>query len=463
MSGPLRRKWKREKKEEKEQKRKPDPYRPPPIGYGGSPKSGAWKETLPENEKMRQGEFKSPWTGQVYDRWAPIGLKQKGIDRQGGLGRSRAYETPNQRKIREALTPHKQVVKEYEKYYPGLAPPHMQPRPKKERVPVRHAYRAGNFSDVFKQLVVQTVVDLKVQKKESPIWYVEPCGGEGEYHVSRLRKPEEERPPMRWPTAEVLFEALEAQDMTYMPPEVRGWVESVRLLNRKQEDFEVRGPDADADPQTDGIQWLPSTALMALRLLRKQDPVTIFEDNPVAFAALFNFVRNFGQTFDPHIELIFKDGLKSVVKRFIEKKTISKAHGPVNGQRGIVVIDADWTRGGEAYRCQDAVLRLRKHWRSATVLVTYPLGPDYEHKTRKLIKTVRDEDASLDLLLAEMFVDTPGWTASSPEPPWRGCGVLISSPPHTCAERIRAALSVVCQELAALPGASEMRVVVEPV
>jgi len=246
-----------------------------------------------------------------------------------------------------------------------------------------------------------------------------------------------------------------------MPPEVRCWVECVRELNRQQEDFEVRGPDAEADPRREGVQWLPSTTMMAMRMLRKQDPVSIFEDNPVAFAALFNFVRNFGESFKPHIELIFKDGLKSVAKRFIEKKTISKAHGPVVNQRGIVLIDPDYTRGSEAYNCQDAILRLRKHWRASTVLLTYPLAPRYEHKTRKLIETVKEKDPSLDLLLAEMYVDTPDWTDASLEPEWRGCGVLISSPPHTCAERIRAALSVVCQELASLPGASEMRVVVE--
>mmetsp|Transcript_26261 Transcript_26261/g.81865 ORF Transcript_26261/g.81865 Transcript_26261/m.81865 type:complete len:415 (+) Transcript_26261:769-2013(+) len=412
---------------------------------------------------MRQGEFQSPWTNQVYDRWAPIGLKQKGVDRQGGLGRARAYETPAQRRLREALNPGQRVVPEWEKFYPGLGPSHMQPPPKKERVPMRHAYRAGNFSDIFKQLVVQTVVDLKVQKSETPIWYVEPCGGEGEYHVSRLRKPGDERRPMHWPTAEVLFEALEGQDLTYMPPELRGWAEAVRALNRRQEGFEVQGLHADADPEVDGIQWLPSTACVALRLLRKQDPVTIMEDNKVSFAALFNFVRNFGETFAPHIELVCKDGLRLTKRRFVwkEESAVSTAHGPLQGRRGIVFIDPDYSRGSEAYRCMDTVVLLRKHWRSATVVVTYPLGPTCEQKARKFNSKVREMDPSLDLLVAEIVVDTPGSAQGSDEDQWRGCGVLISSPPHTCAERIRAALGVVSQELSGLPGASEIRLTVE--
>mmetsp|Transcript_22476 Transcript_22476/g.46629 ORF Transcript_22476/g.46629 Transcript_22476/m.46629 type:complete len:252 (+) Transcript_22476:187-942(+) len=249
--------------------------------------------------------------------------------------------------------------------------------------------------------------------------------------------------------------------MTYMPPEVQGWVEGVRLLNRRQEDFEVTGPDADADPEFDGIQWLPSTMMMACRLLREQDLVSIFEDHPVGFAALFNFVRNFGDNLDPHVELVFSDGFKSVRKRFVEKKAISKAHGLVQGQRGIVFIDPDYTRGSEPYRCMDSVIKLRKHWQAATVVMTYPLGPKYEYKQRSFNKALKQKDASLDLMMAELYVDTPDWTEDSEEPQWRGCGVLISSPPHTCAERIRAALNVVCQELAGLPGAREMRVVVE--
>jgi len=367
-----------------------------------------------------------------------------------------------QRKIREAREPGEVITPEFKKFYPGTAPENVTPPERGEKKHPRHAYRAGNFSDIFKQLVVQTVVDLKVQKSESPVWYVETCSGEGEYHVGRLKTPGEERPPMRWPTAEVLFEALDRQDMTYMPPELRGWMEGVRLLNRRQEEFEVRGPEADADAQEEGPQWLPSTAMLALTLLREQDPVTLFEDSPLSFAALFNFVRNFSSKFDAHIELIFKDGFKSVRKMFVEKKTISKAFGPLDKQRGIVFVDPDYARGSEAYRCMDTIVRLRKHWRSATVMVTYPLGPQYVDKARKFQDSVCSKDPSLDMLMAELYVDTRGWTEGSEEPQWRGCGVLISSPPHTTAERVRAVLNVLCQELSSLPDAHKMRVVVKP-
>ena len=39
-----------------------------------------------------------------------------------------------------------------------------------------------------------------------------------------------------------------------------------------------------------------------------------------------------------------------------------------------VFIDPDYTRGGEAERCQKIMVDLWKHWRSATVVITYPIG-----------------------------------------------------------------------------------------
>jgi len=109
----------------------------------------------------------------------------------------------------------------------------------------------------------------------------------------------------------------------------------------------------------------------------------------------------------------------------------------------------------------DIIVRLRKHWRSATVIVTYPLGPDYADKARKFQQSVREKDPSLDLLMAELYINTPQWTPKSEEPQWRGCGVLISSPPYTTAERVRAVLNVLCQELSQVQGAHKMRVRVE--
>jgi len=429
----------------------------------GARSGGRQKDDMPSPGT----QFTSPWTGKVYDRWAPIGLAGKGENqyRQSGLGAARAYETPIQRQIKEALNPEgERKYQEWEKYAPGMAPAHLLPPEKKKKELVRHACRAGNFSDIFKQLLVQTVIDLKVSKKETPLWYVETCGGEGEYHVGRLKKKGEIRKPMLWPTAEILYEALLDKDMKTMPAEIQGWFEAMQFLNTTREDFEAVGSGAEpgSSSTVDGrARWLPSTALVALRRLRKQDPATIFEDNPVSFAALYNFVRNFSSEFEPHVEISVKDGFKMVRRIFCERKDDSQAHGRFKSQRGFVFMDPDYTRGSEAQRCQDMVSRLRKHWRSATVMMTYPLRPDFEHKARKINMEIRDRDPGLDLLTAEMYVYTPDWTPESEAPKWRGCGALISSPPYTSAERMRAALGCLKRELQALPGAHKIKYEVE--
>ncbi|CAK8997342.1 Hemicentin-1 [Durusdinium trenchii] len=474
-SGPAVREQKRAKKAERERRLEkfrspyvPNRHEPPPLTARGAPKTGAWENGTPETEQMRQGQFTSPWTGQVYDRWSAEGRLQRNTDRQGGLARSRAYETPTQRQIATAVEERdSDHTPEWAKYYPGLAPVDKLPLTQRRtgaqvQTFDRHAYRAGNFGDIFKQLLVHTIVELKVEKKESPVWYVEPCGGEGEYHVSRMRGELDDRPSMRWPKAEDLYSVLQDQDLTYMPPEVKGWMETVQMLNFSEDmEFEETGEGADKAPK--GIQWLPSTTMVALRLLRKQDPVTIWEDSRRAFAPLFNFVRNWSSKVQPHIELIFKDGLKHCHRRWVQHKpgSISEVYGKYNGQRGVVFIDPDYTRGGEAERCKTLIVDLWKHWRSATVVITYPIGPQYEKKARDFNMSVRRADKTLDLMTIEAYVENKAWHEDSKEDRWRGYGALISQPPHTTAERTKAALKVVCDSLATMPEAEPIHFRIE--
>jgi 23S rRNA A2030 N6-methylase RlmJ len=274
-----------------------------------------------------------------------------------------------------------------------------------------------------------------------------------------MRGQKDDRTPQQWPTTENLYEALNSQDMTYMPLELRHWVETVQMLN-SQEDFEVKGENFN---NSKSLQWLPSTALMALGQLRKQDPVSLFEDQHVPFAALFNFTRNFASQFDAPLEIAFADGFKMVDKLFINKVQESKQHGKIQNRRGLVVIDPDYKRGSEAFRCQRAVVGLRKHWYAATVMVFYPLRPEFLTKSKKFINTVRQADGSLDLLKAELYVETPNWDEWSEQPKWRGCGVLISSPPYTAGERIQACLTVLAEELGTVKGGDYIHVKVEKV
>jgi len=465
MPANLVRKFDREKKQENQEKKaafKMDKNRPPPAGASGTPTTGAWEGGRPDSENERAGEFKSPFTGQTYDRWAPLGLKQLSTDRQGGLGRARAYETPSQRQLRKALEEEEEDdTPEYKKYYPGTAPQELRPEAKREYRRFRHAEKAGGFRDVFNQLVVSTLVDLKIAKSESPVWYIEPMAGEGEYHVSRLQEVGRPIPELvRWPTVEDLYKVLSDQDLTYMPQEIRSWYEAVRDLNAK--DFEVTGPEAKVVKQSQEIQWLPSTAFCAMKLLREQDPVTLYEEHDIAFSSLFNFVRNFSEELKPHLELAFDDGMIKLSRIFIDKLDHSKAHGKFTGQRGLIVIDSDFNRGGEVQRFSEIARKLHKHWRAATVMVTYPLKPATEVKFRNFIRAIREDNKGMDLISAELYVDNLRYREDDPDDhAWFGCGCLIMMPTHTTAERIRAAVGVFCQEMSKQPGAAEIRLKVE--
>eukprot|EP00933_Yihiella_yeosuensis_P033882 TRINITY_DN27489_c0_g1_i1.p1 TRINITY_DN27489_c0_g1~~TRINITY_DN27489_c0_g1_i1.p1 ORF type:complete len:674 (+),score=110.27 TRINITY_DN27489_c0_g1_i1:111-2024(+) len=443
---------------------RPDRNQPPPATL--DLKTGAWKEGgRPESEKLRQGQYRSPYTDQVYDRYAPIGQKQKSTDRQGGLGRARANETPQQRHLRQEKEEADKDVPEWQKYMPGMVPPHELPASQRKtgsemKLRPRYAYGAGNFRDFFYQIVVQTVIDLKVKKSEKPIWYVEPCGGEGEYHVNRLTKKGEARSPLLWPQSEDLYYALKGQDLTFMPPEIKGWMDTVEMLNSSHADFEVRGEDSALDPAYAGTQWLPSTAAVALKMLRKTDPVSLFENHPVSFASLLNFVRNWTPKFQAHIELTYGDGFKTLWKRYVQRKknSISKTHGDIDGRRGVVFIDPDWNRGNIDTVCKKAFLELRRSWMAATVMMTYPLSPDFEHKAQNFNQQLKRDGLKLDLLAIEFYVENKDYDPDGEVPKWRGGGVLISMPPHTTATRVEAALEVVIKELSKSPDAHPMRI-----
>mmetsp|Transcript_78476 Transcript_78476/g.198054 ORF Transcript_78476/g.198054 Transcript_78476/m.198054 type:complete len:499 (+) Transcript_78476:1007-2503(+) len=464
LSAPLKREWARKQKEKRDARYgRLDPNRPPPAS--GGPTGGAWKDGRPESESMRQGEFQSPFTGQVYDRWAPIGLKQKGTDRQGGLGRSRAYETPMQRKIRTAIEPpQEKKVEEWEKYYPGTAPPQMRPKPKIPRAQrlKRHGLKAGTFEDIWTQLCIQTVIDLKIAKSEKPIWYVELCTGEGEYHISRLAQPGDDdlKLAVRWPRAEDVYEVLRDQDLEFYPPEIQGWMDGVKLLNASEDvqDFVEQGDKVDT--AEGDLKWLPSTTLLALRKLREQDAVTLWEDNPIAFAALNNFMRNWSSKFEAKLELLYKNGIRDYDKIFCEKKVGTKAHGQIDGRRGIILVDPS-PRGGEIIHYKKMFSRLHLHWKAATVVATYPTSEKNEVVVEKYLKDIRQADPHLDLLLAELTVDTPEYLRDIVDSKWYGQGIIISNPSGETGERIRDAAASLCEEMSQHADATPMRVKVE--
>jgi len=469
LPRPLQRAFKRRQKDKQDERFgrfKLDADRPPPPGASGGPVSGAWKDGRPESESLRQGEFTSPYTGQVYDRWAPIGLKQNGTDRQGGLGRSRAYETPMQRKIRTALTPtHEPKVEEWEKYYPGTAPPMMMPKPKlrREKKLKRHGLKAGSFEDIWKQICIQAVIDCKIQKSEKAIWYVETCAGEGEYHISRLQDPghDELHLNVRFPRFEDVYEVLRNQDLSFHPTEIQGFMEGMKLLNDSEDlkNFEEKGDKVD---KVEGeVKWLSSTTLVACQRLREQDVVTLWEDNPIAFAALNNFMRNWSGKFKPKLELQHKNGFVEYDWKFGQKKKGTKAHGQIGDRRGVVFADADWVRGGDRFQIVDMIQKLNRHWKAATVIATYPLNEDKEADVKRWLKDLRQADGKLDLLIAEFTVDTPEWLRDMVPSAWYGQGIIISNPPGLAGQRIRDAGASLCEELSQHEDASPMRMKIQ--
>ena len=77
--------------------------------------------------------------------------------------------------------------------------------------------------------------------------------------------------------------------------------------------------------------------------------------------------------FSAHKELFLTTCLTTYSNTYLyTQQPLGKAMFPK--QISEVFIDPDYTRGGEAERCQKIMVDLWKHWRSATVVITYPIG-----------------------------------------------------------------------------------------
>jgi len=224
----------------------------------------------------------------------------------------------------------------------------------------------------------------------------------------------------------------------------------------------------------EGPQWLPSTALMALRLLREQDPVTLWEENTFAFASLANFVRNWSSKFAPKIELIKKDGLRWAKRRWCEQKygnwnkAVSPVFGQWEGQRGVVLLDPPLRQNRFVnVASEDLMKDLHKHWFSATVVSTYVITPAREQKVRANHKKIRAHKKSMDLWTIELTVSNAdyydGCEMEGKPGKFRTWGCLISGPPYTTCERAKDAMELIIEELGVMPEAkkSPMSVKVE--
>jgi 23S rRNA (adenine2030-N6)-methyltransferase len=248
----------------------------------------------------------------------------------------------------------------------------------------RHAYHAGNHSDVFKHAVLVMLLE-HLRKKPKPFTVLDTHGGAGRYDL-------------RAPEAGKTGEAADGigRIIAASLPAAAAYLELIRRLN------------------PDGLVEYPGSPAIIAAFLRADDRLIACELHEEEAAKLRRAFRD-----DPRVAVHHRDGYEAI-----------KAFVPPPTRRGLVFIDPPYEKDD-----RDAYLRVArrlngalKKWPGGMYAVWYPL------KDRIGIEQIKEAyDLANPPTLAVEFLRSPidGLT-------FAGSGLLIVNPPYGIADRLEA-------------------------
>ncbi len=195
----------------------------------------------------------------------------------------------------------------------------------------QHGYHAGGPADLHKHIVLAELL-ARMTVKPRGIGYLETHAGRGLYDLGSAE-------------ARKTGEAAQGIARIRPDPATPFW----------QALAAVR---AEA-----GARAYPGSPLLAQKLLRPQDRLTLFELHPAEHAAL---ARTLGPA--PGTAVHRRDGFAGVLDL-----------AATQPRRGLVLVDPSYEVKAEYEEAAGFVLRLLAKWPGATVLVWYPLLPAARH------------------------------------------------------------------------------------
>lgn len=258
----------------------------------------------------------------------------------------------------------------------------------------RHGYHAGNFADVVKHIALVAIL-LHLRKKDTAFSVVDSHGGRGAYDLSGDES-------MR--TGEADKGIARLMDLSGDMPEAL----SAYLSLVRQE------------------RLYPGSPLIAARLLRPQDRLTVIEKHPEEFSALKETLSSFRNAMPEQ-----GDGYARVLKLL-----------PPASRRGLVLLDPPFESPEDFSHLAGA---LREGWRkfaTGIFLAWYP------------IKSQAEADAFTGEVLAGgmakvMVIDT---SVSAPPGKLGRAGLLAINPPYGFGAALQASTALIAPRLEARIG-----------
>lgn len=195
----------------------------------------------------------------------------------------------------------------------------------------RHAFHAGNFADVFKHLVLLSLLH-RFRTREKPFSYVETHAGKGLYDLQGAAARR---------TGEAGAGVLKLAEADSLPDEFRAYLQLVNSL-----------PD-----NAEGLRWYPGSPLIAQAMMREQDRAVLVELHPEEAAEL---KRMLGR--DRRFSVHCRDGWEAL-----------KGLLPPTPRRGLLLVDPPFEKPDEFSDIFNGLDEVQKRWANATVVVWYPI------------------------------------------------------------------------------------------
>lgn len=262
----------------------------------------------------------------------------------------------------------------------------------------RHYYHAGNFADVFKHVLLLSLIQ-SLQKKDTAFCYLETHAGLGFYDLES---------ELAQKNPEYLQGIVRLLGQSAVPEIIRTYLEIVQSI----------------DPNTSNLtaetlRYYPGSPLIARYLLRSQDRIILSELHPDDSMALKNLFKH-----DRQVAVHHADGYQSL-----------KAFLPPKEKRGLVFIDPPFEKKDDWQQIIAALTLSLRRWRNGMYAIWYPLKD--EVLVERFYRLLQKNEMPKTLAI-EFNVDA----ANEPETiiklnkaehsmakRMRGCGFLVVNPP----------------------------------
>ena len=252
----------------------------------------------------------------------------------------------------------------------------------------RHAYHAGNFSDVFKHAVMALIVE-SLKNKDKPFCYIDTHAGIGQYDLMAIQA-------QKTGEYKAGIEALMADSTASAHPLLAPYLDVVKGMN---------------SPET--LRYYPGSPLLARKLMRHNDRMVACELHPEDAELLKSHFKG-----DRQVAIQHADGYRAL-----------KAALPPPERRGLVHIDPPYEDREEFVHLTRWLALTHQRWATGTYLIWYPI------KDRRPLRRFYDEligSGIRRILVAELNIN-PDNTPDA----LNGSGLLMINPPFELDKKIR--------------------------